>query len=48
MDRTERIPDGWVAIVRLLPYRVDWRVADGEITAGATIARSGAYEERDP
>ena len=30
-------PDGWVAIVRLEPYRVDWRSPEGRWTSGAPI-----------
>ena len=30
-------PDGWVAIARLDPYRVDWRSPDGKWTSGAPL-----------
>lgn len=30
-------PDGWVAIARLNPYRVDWRSADGQVLRGAPL-----------
>lgn len=30
-------PDGWVAIARLDPYRVDWRAPDGLWTRGAPL-----------
>lgn len=30
-------PDGWVAIVRLDPYRVDWRASDGRIIHGKPL-----------
>jgi hypothetical protein len=47
MDRAVLFADGWVAVVRLQPYRVDWRAPDGKVTTGATIAPSGAYEASD-
>lgn len=31
-------PDGWVAIARLRPFRVDWREPDGRVTHGAHLA----------
>ncbi|HEY5544506.1 MAG TPA: hypothetical protein VIK50_00485 [Gemmatimonadaceae bacterium] len=31
------LPDGWTAVVRLAPYRVDWRSPDGRWTSGAPI-----------
>jgi hypothetical protein len=31
-------PDGWLAIARLAPYRVDWRSPAGEWTRGAPVA----------
>jgi hypothetical protein len=30
-------PDGWIAIARLQPYRVDWRRPNGEWIRGATL-----------
>ena len=30
-------PDGWVAVVRLDPYRIDWRSPDGQWLHGAPI-----------
>jgi hypothetical protein len=30
-------PDGWIAIARLDPYRIDWRSADGRITRGQPL-----------
>jgi hypothetical protein len=30
-------PDGWVAIVRINPFRVDWRSPDGRWTLGAPL-----------
>ena len=30
-------PDGWVAIARIDPYRVDWRSPDGQWTHGAPL-----------
>ena len=30
-------PDGWIAVARLDPYRVDWRAPDGSWTKGAAI-----------
>ncbi|HZI27352.1 MAG TPA: hypothetical protein VFD64_04305 [Gemmatimonadaceae bacterium] len=50
-------PDGWIAIVRLDPYRVDWRAPDGRWTLGAplpfrtgrmTAAEKAAYILRKP
>ncbi|MFN8669245.1 MAG: hypothetical protein U0164_18820 [Gemmatimonadaceae bacterium] len=31
-------PDGWIAIVRLNPYRVDWRTTEGSVRAGARLS----------
>jgi len=31
-------PDGWIAIVRMNPYRVDWRTPDGGVRAGARLS----------
>lgn len=31
------LPDGWTAVARLEPYRVDWRSPDGRWTLGAPI-----------
>lgn len=36
-ERALLTPDGWVAVVRLNPYRVDWRSPDGQWTRGAPI-----------
>lgn len=47
MDRVAMFPDGWVAIARLQPYRVDWRAADGTVTNGAPIEPPRAYSDRD-
>lgn len=30
-------PDGWIAIARLEPYRVDWRQPDGQIRLGRSL-----------
>jgi hypothetical protein len=30
-------PDGWIAIARLNPYRIDWRAPDGRWTLGAPL-----------
>lgn len=30
-------PDGWLAIARQRPYRVDWRSPTGDVTAGAAL-----------
>ena len=30
-------PDGWIAIVRLEPYRVDWRTPDGRLITGQPL-----------
>jgi hypothetical protein len=30
-------PDGWIAIVRVNPFRVDWRSPDGQWTRGAPL-----------
>lgn len=30
-------PDGWIAVVRVEPYRVDWRTPDGQWMAGAPL-----------
>lgn len=31
-------PDGWVAVVRSTPYRVEWYSPAGKVTVGATVA----------
>ncbi|HRP06879.1 MAG TPA: hypothetical protein PLL69_00190 [Gemmatimonadales bacterium] len=31
--------DGWLAVLRLEPYRIDWRAPDGKWTLGAPIGR---------
>jgi hypothetical protein len=30
-------PDGWIAITRLAPYRVDWIAPDGKVTVGPDL-----------
>lgn len=49
--------DGWVAVVRLDPYRVDWRAPDGRWTLGRPLpirsvrmtgAEKAAYVARNP
>ncbi len=30
-------PDGWIALARLNPYRIDWRAADGRMIRGANL-----------
>lgn len=37
-EQAALFPDGWVALVRLYPYRVDWRRPDGTLQRGAPIA----------
>ncbi len=32
-------PDGWIALARLHPYRVDWRSPDGRVTSGRTLVQ---------
>lgn len=36
-DAPALLPDGWVAIARLDPYRVDWRSPDGRWARGAPL-----------
>ena len=36
-DQALLFADGWVAIARLDPYRVDWRSADGRIARGSPL-----------
>ena len=36
-DEALPFPDGWVAVVRSEPYRVEWRSADGKWTRGAPL-----------
>ena len=47
-DATLLLPDGWIAVARVAPYRVDWRSPDGTWTTGAPIPtpsiRMGARE----
>jgi hypothetical protein len=42
--RTEEVPrlfsDGWIAVVRIDPYRVDWRSPDGRWSLGKPLSRS--------
>jgi hypothetical protein len=41
-------PDGWIAIARLDPYRVDWRSPDGEWVHGARLPfQAVAVTERE-
>ncbi len=51
------LADGWTAVVRLEPYRVDWRSPDGRWTSGAPIPvrairmnndERKAYADRNP
>jgi hypothetical protein len=37
-DLVVMAPDGWVAIVRVSPYRVDWRAPTGAIRQGTPVA----------
>ncbi len=36
-DETALFEDGWLAIVRSEPYRVDWRSPDGRVTRGPVL-----------
>ena len=36
-DATLLLPDGWIAVVRVDPYRVEWRSPDGQWTRGPLI-----------
>lgn len=36
-DECALAPDGWIAVVRAAPYRVDWRTPDGRWVHGAPI-----------
>jgi hypothetical protein len=36
-DRALLFPDGWIAVVRLQPYRVDWRRPDGHWVRGPLL-----------
>ena len=36
-DEVRMFPDGWVAIARVQPYRVDWQTPDGRWTRGAPL-----------
>jgi len=36
-EQTVLMVDGWVAVVRLDPYRIDWRAPDGRWTRGAAL-----------
>lgn len=36
-DRALLFPDGWIAVVRAEPYRVDWRTPGGSWTGGAAL-----------
>lgn len=47
-DQALLFADGWVAIARLDPYRVDWRAADGRIARGAPLPFSATkVDERE-
>jgi hypothetical protein len=37
LDATLLLPDGWTAVVRVDPYRVDWRSPEGRWVTGAPI-----------
>ncbi|HLA88805.1 MAG TPA: hypothetical protein VJL28_00045 [Gemmatimonadaceae bacterium] len=40
--------DGWIAIARLVPYRVEWRAPDGRSTLGPTLpAELPTFDERE-
>lgn len=47
MDRAVLFPDGWIAVARLHPYRVDWRAPDGTMTKGPILLPSRAYGDPD-
>jgi hypothetical protein len=47
MDRAVLFPDGWIAIARLHPYRVDWRAPNGTTSAGAAIITDQKYNDND-
>ncbi len=47
MDRPLLFADGWIAVARLQPYRVDWRSPEGKWTVGAPIVAAGRYEDGD-
>ncbi|HLA89561.1 MAG TPA: hypothetical protein VJL28_03895 [Gemmatimonadaceae bacterium] len=36
-DQTTMFPDGWIAIARVSPYRVDWCAPNGTCTTGPTL-----------
>ena len=38
-DQVVLFHDGWVAVARVEPYRVDWFAADGRLTRGAELPR---------
>ncbi|HEX3928826.1 MAG TPA: hypothetical protein VHW65_12595 [Gemmatimonadales bacterium] len=42
MESAAVAPDGWIAVVRVNPYRVDWRSPDGQWVHGAPIPVSTA------
>jgi hypothetical protein len=49
-EQVQLFPDGWIAMVRIEPYRVDWRLPTGEIRRGPNLPweapRSDATEKR--
>jgi hypothetical protein len=49
-EQVQLFPDGWIAIVRVEPYRVDWRSPNGTIRRGPDLAweapRSDETEKR--
>jgi hypothetical protein len=47
MDQAVMFGDGWVAIARQNPYRVDWRSPTGALTAGAPLGAGGKITPED-
>jgi hypothetical protein len=49
-EQVQLFPDGWIAMVRIEPYRVDWRRPDGTVVRGPDLKwdapRSNATERR--
>jgi hypothetical protein len=47
-DAVSLFEDGWLAIVRVQPYRVDWRAPDGRVTNGTPLPwRSPRVTDRE-
>jgi hypothetical protein len=47
MEDAMPFDDGWVAVVRLSPYRVDWFAPDGKAVRGSALASQTLFTRRE-